>query len=451
MNWELDHQFVVDQMHEVFQLDSSNTTYEMNYDVTSQPSPGSIGDIWYNKAASVIRMIEHLMTATKFRAGVQKYLRDNAFSNVTPSKLYDALQSQAPPEMDIASIMGSWANQQGYPVLTVEMSEDRSSAKLSQRRILTSNSNHKDTTLYQIPVTYFTPTKWFTDTTHSILLTTKDAELQIPDGDSWVIFNTQQVGYYRVNYDKESWDHILKALLWDEHDSIHVLNRAQIVDDVLNLARGDLLDYQLTFDILDYLDRETKYIPWMAAVNGLEYLSRRMAGVHSELFGEYVLKRFQNVYQYLGFSPETSGRPTEIFTRALVLQWLCKYNHEECVTRAKDEFQRARQDQGYSVPVDIRQVVYCIGARHGDQEAYSWLWNKYLNEEMATEQVLLLNAMGCVVDELVLTTHLRNIFSGAVRKHDKSSAFSATYAYHDENLDKILSYLMTNHASVVDE
>lgn len=144
MNWELDHQFVVDQMHEVFQLDSSNTTYEMNYDVTNQPSPGSIGDIWYNKAASVIRMIEHLMTATKFRAGVQKYLRDNAFSNVTPSKLYAALQSQAPPEMDIASIMGSWANQRGYPVLTVEMSEDRSSAKLSQRRLLTSNSYHKD-------------------------------------------------------------------------------------------------------------------------------------------------------------------------------------------------------------------------------------------------------------------------------------------------------------------
>lgn len=336
-------------------------------------------------------------------------------------------------------------------MLNVEINEARTSAKLSQRRFLYSNPTHTDATIYPIPVTFSTPTKGFEDTTYSTLLTAKEGDLQIPNGDSWVIFNTQQVGYYRVNYDESSWHSIHHALLASNHDGIHVLNRAQVVDDVLNLARGNLLDYQMAFDILDYLPTETHYIPWLSAINGLSYLSRRMAGQQSDLFGAYVLKTFENVYQHLSFDEKTTDRQTDHYNRAQVLQWLCKYNHADCVAKAKEEFQKARADETYLVPVNIRQVVYCMGVRHGDKDSYSWLWNRYLQEDMATEQVLLLNAMGCIEDEEILATHLGNVFSSAVRKQDKSSAFSATYAYHDKNVDKLFNYLKTNHASVVAE
>lgn len=275
--------------------------------------------------------------------------------------------------------------------------------------------------------------------------------MDITGGDSWVIFNTQQVGYYRVNYDAVSWHLIYQALLKANHDGIHVLNRAQVVDDALNLARGGLLDYETAFDILDYLPAETNYIPWLSAVNGLAYISRRMAGQHSALFGDYVKQTFEDIYQHLGFQPKTTDRQTDIYNRAQVLQWLCKYNHEDCVTNAKAEFQKAQADATYLVPVDIRQVVYCTAVRNGDKDTYAWLWNRYLNEQMATEQTLLLNSMGCVQDEQVLATHLNNVFSTAVRKQDKSSAFSATTAYHDDNVDSVFKYLTENHAKVVAE
>ncbi len=42
-------------------------------------------------------------------------------------------------------------------------------------------------------------------------------------------------GFYRVNYDAENWQ-LLSDLLMKDHSSIHELNRAQILDDSLNLV-----------------------------------------------------------------------------------------------------------------------------------------------------------------------------------------------------------------------
>lgn len=53
----------------------------------------------------------------------------------------------------------------------------------------------------------------------------------------WIIFNVQQTGYYRVNYEIENWQALTDQLL-TEHPLIHITNRAQMLDDALNLARA---------------------------------------------------------------------------------------------------------------------------------------------------------------------------------------------------------------------
>ena len=73
--------------------------------------------------------------------------------------------------------------------------------------------------------------------------------------------------------------------LEDDHLSIHVINRAQIIDDALNLARAGLLDYQLALGVTKYLSNEREYIPWAAAMNGLNYLDSMLE--RSEAYGEF--------------------------------------------------------------------------------------------------------------------------------------------------------------------
>ena len=49
---------------------------------------------------------------------------------------------------------------------------------------------------------------------------------------------------------------------------IHVINRAQIIDDAINLARSGLLSYEIALGVTSYLNKEVEYIPWAAAPQG---------------------------------------------------------------------------------------------------------------------------------------------------------------------------------------
>jgi len=88
-------------------------------------------------------------------------------------------------------------------------------------------------------------------------------------------------GFYRVNYDNRGWQNIFNTLKTGKLDEIHVLNRAGIVDDLLNLGRAGYQNYDIILDGLLYLKRETSYLPFKAACNGLEYLNKRFTG-HAE-------------------------------------------------------------------------------------------------------------------------------------------------------------------------
>ena len=83
------------------------------------------------------------------------------------------------------------------------------------------------------------------------------------------------IGYYRVNYDEKNWKLIIKQLN-EDHTKIHVINRAQIIDDALNLARVGLLNYELALGVTSYLNSETEYIPWAAALTGLRYIEEML-------------------------------------------------------------------------------------------------------------------------------------------------------------------------------
>lgn len=79
-------------------------------------------------------------------------------------------------------------------------------------------------------------------------------------------------GYYRVNYDRTNWQLIIKQLNKDNFRDISTINRAQLIDDALNLARAGKLDYAIALDVTSYLAHESEYLPWKAALTALNYL-----------------------------------------------------------------------------------------------------------------------------------------------------------------------------------
>lgn len=85
------------------------------------------------------------------------------------------------------------------------------------------------------------------------------------------------IGYYRVNYDTTNWKLIIKQLNNIKNfKNISVINRAQLVDDALNLARAGKLDYDIAFNVTSYMAHETEYLPWKAAFRSLSYLNNML-------------------------------------------------------------------------------------------------------------------------------------------------------------------------------
>lgn len=95
------------------------------------------------------------------------------------------------------------------------------------------------------------------------------------------------LGYYRVNYDETNW-HLIVNQLKSANEDIHVLNRAQIIDDALSLARSGRLNYSVLFKLLEYIVQETDYVPLYSLSRGLTYLDRLISG--TEYYDEFQVR-----------------------------------------------------------------------------------------------------------------------------------------------------------------
>lgn len=80
-----------------------------------------------------------------------------------------------------------------------------------------------------------------------------------------------------MNYDSTNWNLIIRYLRDPRHfQKIAPANRAQLINDALNLARGSYLSYQTALDVTQYLVHEHDYIPWKAAINSINFIDAMM-------------------------------------------------------------------------------------------------------------------------------------------------------------------------------
>uniref|UniRef100_A0A182F8D7 Aminopeptidase N n=3 Tax=Anopheles albimanus TaxID=7167 RepID=A0A182F8D7_ANOAL len=442
-NWDLEHQFVVEQLQGVMQMDSLRNTRPMTHPVYTQAQASGVFDnISYNKGAVMLRLLEHLLTPERFRTALREYVRDNAYRAVRPDDLFTVLNRF---EATVKMHLEPWTVQGGYPLVTVTSTDK--GFTLTQRRFLVNELTHNDDTLWSLPITYATKAADFANTQPTFHEgATITLEVAGAADAPYFILNNQQVGYYRVNYDAGLWAKISKALQSDGFGGIHVLNRAQLVDDLFNLARGDVVPYGTALEILEYLKEETEYAPWLAAVNGLTTLARRVHEEDEQLFKHHILDIFGKVYGIVKFQPPANGeRRVRTYLRQNVLQWACNYGHEECSEAAVMEFERFFKNPTVKVNPDLRQVVYCEGIRKGTRQHFEFLWNQYLTTNMATEQILILQGLACASSKELVDIMLDAITTENIRPQDKSNAY--TYVINNAyTLPHVSAYLQQNHA-----
>ncbi|XP_067625605.1 membrane alanyl aminopeptidase-like [Eurosta solidaginis] len=444
----LDQQFVFDQVQSVMGMDSTNSTNPMSDENTHTPTDLSrmFNSISYNKGASVIRMIKHAMGEENFKASLQAYLKKNQYQNSVPANLLEIWQEHWPAETKLyaESVYNGFTQQVGYPLITVKLSDDKNSFSIKQKRFLLKDHEICDNSLlYTVPISYTTSNeKDFKSTTPKFYLnpTKSEVKFALDNNVEWIIFNIQESGYYRVNYDESNWHAIKNALSSSNWGGIHSLNRAQIIDDLFNLARANVIEYDLALKILEYLATEIEYVPWSSAFSGYSYVIIRL-GDDIQSFAAYILELIEKAYQQLGFDERTTDTALEIYARAKILSFACQFGNTDCIEKSKKHFANIGTA---AVPVNVRSVVYCNALRYGNESSYDTLFKKFLTSNSATEQTLIINSLGCVKDTKLIEKYFKTIISDDIRRQDKASALSSLYTSNNENVATVFKLVTEN-------
>lgn len=98
---------------------------------------------------------------------------------------------------------------------------------------------------------------------------------------SGIIFNIQSSGFYITNYD----DDLLRSIgnaLKSNHLIIDENNRAQIIYDVMTLARARMLNYRIAFDLVEFVQNDDSYVSWYNIFESYRYILK-MLGENSQI------------------------------------------------------------------------------------------------------------------------------------------------------------------------
>ncbi|XP_071824973.1 aminopeptidase N-like isoform X3 [Apostichopus japonicus] len=430
--WKMMEQFLAEDLHRVFALDALGSSHPVRVPVNSPAEISEIFDtISYAKGASILRMLNNILSEETFRRGLNRYLTHYSEGNANSDKLWDAL-NQVQDQYDVKKIMDTWTLQMGYPVITVTRSG--STLNVQQSHFLIDPESEVDdkyidlgylwycqlTHTHKLEAEYDNPLYYWLNGTEGEI-GSFDLEGSYNDGD-WYLINIKQYNYYRVNYETSNWEQ-LAAQLEADHTKMPPENRAALIDDAFNLARGGQLTYDIALDMTKYLKNELDFIPWEATLTVFAYIRdmfSRNAG-----FGDlekYMLCQINTLYTAVGFEDDPNDAHLDQYNRINAVDTACYYGNEDCLANATREYNEYMSDDiNEKVSPNLRTQVYCYGIREGGAEEWEFGLEKYINSTDSAEKSKWLFALSCSSEPWILSRYLNYMLDETVvRKQDAS-------------------------------
>lgn len=327
-------------------------------------------------------------------------------NSATPDDLYEALQvaiegkNAIPDSYSIKQLMESWTNAAGYPVLDVRRIYKTRGVVISQEQFL-ADKRLPNSHVWHIPFNYVdrSPRKAVEEQNGFYWLTSKASMLTTGTPENqFIIFNRDQFGYYRVNYDQRNWELIIDTLLTNPL-AIPKANRAQLIDDAFNLARAEYLDMAVALKLLTYLRLEMEYAPWAAANNVLNYFHDKLQGTaHYAGFVRFVDEIVSEVYKTLQVDTVTIEESAiHKYLKQTITSWACRAGNQDCLDKTYAALKREVEEKIIVHP-DVASAVYCHGLRDGSYLELSYLVPKMVASKNQAQRTELITALGCTKD-----------------------------------------------------
>lgn len=413
-------------------------------------------------------MMHYFLTPDVFQKGLRRYLRALKYSNAEQSDLWahlteasklvfangsssasTQLQHKHQQVVDVGKVMNSWTLQVGYPLVTLtrhydgshraQLDQIRYRPTLEQQQLQAKNSSQQK---WEVPITYTWRSEHNFEPITRVWLHQNDSgpveldKSMLPQSDDdWMLVNLGQVGYYRVNYDQNNWRLLVKQLN-DDHQAIGTTNRAQLLDDIFELARSGILDYKFALDSTKYLKAEKDFLPWDTVLTAFGYIDEMLQ--RTPLYGQWqdyvadLIKPYYGRYKdsehwtmrNKSLASNESDNALEQYNLVNAISWACQVD-QHCIAKARSLFKRWKEGARNEINPVVRFTVYCTAIENGDKDDWEFLWRVYEREQNSSERDRILKSLSCSKQMWVLSRYLEWTFSKSkpIRRQDGAYIF----------------------------
>ncbi|KAH8409848.1 hypothetical protein KR222_009894, partial [Zaprionus bogoriensis] len=410
-DWGMLEQFQIMALHSVLVFDSKLSSHPIIQKVESPDEITAIFDtISYEKAGSILRMLENLVGEETFREAVTNYLTKYQYNNTETDDFLTEVAALV-TDFDVKQLMRTWTEQMGYPVLNVQRSSNEGFT-ITQQRFLSNKDSYDEVAessefeyKWSVPVSYILDTSNSGEVGKAIFNYDQDAlGIAVAPEVKWIKLNVGQVGYYRVNYESSIWDQILLELIEDP-TRFEIADRAHLLNDAFALADASQLSYTVPLEMTAYLANEQDFVPWYVAASKLQTLKNTL--MYTESYASYLSYArtlLTKVYNEVGWTVDTDNHLRNRL-RVSILTAACALGLPDCLTEAADRFNTWIQnptDANRPAP-DLREVVYFYGMQQtGSESTWEKLLELFKNETDASEKLKLMNGLSAVLDAQLL-------------------------------------------------
>lgn len=403
-DWQMLSQVLLEDVLPVQEDDSLMSSHPVVVTVSTPAEITSVFDgISYSKGASILRMLQDWITPEKFQKGCQIYLENFKFKNAKTSDFWDSLEKAS--NQPVKEVMDTWTSQMGYPVVTVSGKQN-----ITQRRFLLDNKADPSQPPSALGYTWNIPIKWTENGNSSTTVYYRSNKEGITlnanlSGAGFLKINPDHIGFYRVNYEEETWDWIAETLS-SNHTNFSSADRSSFIDDAFALARAQLLDYKTALNLTRYLKSEEDFLPWERVISAVSYIISMFEDDRElyPLIETYFRSQVKPIADSLGWQ-DTGSHITKLL-RASVLGFACKMGDGDALGKASQLFE-AWLNGSESVPVNLRLLVYRYGMQNsGNEAAWNYTLEQYQKTSLAQEKEKLLYGLASVKDVTLLARYL---------------------------------------------
>lgn len=345
--------------------------------------------IVYAKGARLLAMVRKLVGEAVFRKGLQLYFTAHQYGNATGTDLWDALRQAS--GVDVGTLMDTWLNQPGYPVIDIRLIDDE--IHLHQQQFFIGEGTEVQRQ-WQIPLTsnYSEIPTLMTSTelrvsNYSALRSSHQQPL---------IFNTGNQVHVIIQYDTSLLIDILAHL-----DELDRFTQLQILQNRFLLASGNRLSFATLVSLLPYFSKSHDAVVMMtffAIADELKKFVARDSPEENKL-KQYFNRLTESQLERVGVLPnDTDDLDTQLI-RPLVLKaaW---YGENQNVKIQLHQLFQSYQENRRGLAADLRRLVLQNELTYfGSPELFNALWHDYLQTTDASYRADLRGALGRTKDK----------------------------------------------------